>query len=109
MKSEDKKIWTDALRSGEYKQGRRNLYFDGKFCCLGVAYVVLVDGDWVFDDKFDSWAVTENPYCNDSDIVLPYEILEKIGLQPYKQDELATFNDDGWSFEQIADWIDENL
>ena len=30
------KRWVDALRSGEYKQGRNFLERDGKFCCLGV-------------------------------------------------------------------------
>lgn len=37
MKTEIKKKWIEALRSGEYKQGRRMLKDNqGKFCCLGV-------------------------------------------------------------------------
>lgn len=33
--------WIVALRSGQYKQGRRYLEADGKFCCLGVLCHVL--------------------------------------------------------------------
>jgi hypothetical protein len=37
MKSEIKKLWLDALRSGEYQQGRHTLRGDDeRFCCLGV-------------------------------------------------------------------------
>jgi hypothetical protein len=28
--------WIGALRSGEYKKGRHNLYARGRYCCLGV-------------------------------------------------------------------------
>jgi hypothetical protein len=31
-----KKQWVEALRSGEYKQGREYLRQGDKFCCLGV-------------------------------------------------------------------------
>lgn len=31
------KLWTDALESGRYKQGKNALYGDGAYCCLGVA------------------------------------------------------------------------
>lgn len=39
MDKEIKKVWVEALRSGEYKQGFRmlnNLGEDGGYCCLGV-------------------------------------------------------------------------
>ena len=36
MNPEVKKMWTEALRSGKYKQGRGYLYSEGKYCCLGV-------------------------------------------------------------------------
>lgn len=47
MKSTDKKVWTSALRSGEFKQGDgcliENDYGQTKHCCLGVAAEVLGD------------------------------------------------------------------
>lgn len=37
MRPEEKKRWTDALRSGKYEQGRQVLKTpEGEFCCLGV-------------------------------------------------------------------------
>lgn len=39
---EDKRLWVEALRSGKYAQGTEVLRSkDGKYCCLGVACVVL--------------------------------------------------------------------
>src|SRR5688500_14463606 len=35
------RAWVDALRSGEFRQGKRRLHTDdGRYCCLGVACVV---------------------------------------------------------------------
>lgn len=36
MNTEVKAAWLDALRSGNYKQGKRRLRRDSQFCCLGV-------------------------------------------------------------------------
>lgn len=36
MNPEVKQMWIDALRSGEYKQGRESLQKNDRFCCLGV-------------------------------------------------------------------------
>lgn len=36
LKPEVKTLWLEALRSGRYEQGEKNLERDGKFCCLGV-------------------------------------------------------------------------
>jgi hypothetical protein len=37
MNQEIKKRWVEALRSGEYEQGRKHLHPEaGKYCCLGV-------------------------------------------------------------------------
>jgi hypothetical protein len=33
--------WPNALESGEYEQGKGQLYDDGKYCCLGVACDLL--------------------------------------------------------------------
>jgi hypothetical protein len=33
---EIKKLWTEALESGEYPQGKNRLLMNGKYCCLGV-------------------------------------------------------------------------
>jgi hypothetical protein len=37
MNVENIKLWVEALRSDEYKQGKGRLRQDDEFCCLGVA------------------------------------------------------------------------
>ena len=37
---EFRKKWAAELRSGKWKQGHCKLHRDGKFCCLGVAFVL---------------------------------------------------------------------
>jgi hypothetical protein len=51
MKQEFVKPWTDALRSGEYKQTKKVLKDQDGFCCLGVLQDVilkqgLIKGEW---------------------------------------------------------------
>lgn len=36
------RLWVDALRSGEFEQGRGKLQRNGKFCCLGVGCEVAM-------------------------------------------------------------------
>jgi hypothetical protein len=36
MKASLKRAWINALRSGEYTQGRKYLNAEGALCCLGV-------------------------------------------------------------------------
>lgn len=37
----NQKAWLEALRSGEFEQGKEVLCFNNKYCCLGVGAVVL--------------------------------------------------------------------
>jgi hypothetical protein len=83
---EIKDKWLAALRSGKYQKGRRALYTDGKFCCLGVAAVVIcgysVDMICGLHDRNDH----ENS-------VLPDDVAERIGLTYAAQSDLAMVND----------------
>lgn len=51
----NQKAWIAALRSGEYKQGRRMLVEDDKYCCLGVGCVMIggnpVDRNMLYDSE----------------------------------------------------------
>jgi hypothetical protein len=95
MKPEIRDRWTAALRSGEYEQGRRRLRTNGdRFCCLGVLCdVVGVDLD---------------PWADATGVALAPPILE--ALIPYEvRNALASKNDAGGAFAEIADWIDEHI
>lgn len=106
MKPKDKKAWLEALRSGEYKQGRGKLCRHSKYCCLGVAYDVLIDGDWISNGTF--WGIPNGPANKLA--YLPKALAKSIGLSQKTQHSLSLLNDNrGSSFEMIADWIEKNL
>lgn len=107
-----KKKWIDALRSGEYKQGKSTLYdqITNSFCCLGVACVVAsgklpVAGYFYIPERADM-----HPGFGHADAV-PKILRGNAGVP----DHLAKMNDgvvefdQSISFDEIADWIEENL
>jgi hypothetical protein len=128
MNSEVKAKWLEALRSGEYKQARYRLRsLDNSFCCLGVLcdiYTKEVEGSWKYDkDQFsdayemiggngDYPVTSELPGC-----VRDWAEVEGCNPQVhvkkednnYKFDTLAELNDEGKTFNEIADLIEKQL
>lgn len=114
MSPELKAKWIEALRSGKYKQGRYYLKRkDGSMCCWGVAAEVMgcqwkpsksgsVDGQVaVFSDD-------PAPYTPIH--ALPKEMVESLGVSQAMEAKLMQMNDyGGYTFEQIADFIEQNL
>jgi hypothetical protein len=94
------KRWVKALRSNRYKQGAGSLKTrDGRYCCLGVLCKVAR----VKFDPVDSY--------------IPYGVAEKLGMKSITgllpsssglrgSFDLATANDRGVSFAEIADCIE---
>lgn len=97
MKPEIKEKWVKALRSGEYKQGRRSLRTklpDGscQHCCLGV----------LMEIEFGGFPPVRDPYTAIGDLVRD--------TIPAPVSTLIEMNDDERkSFKQIADYIEANL
>lgn len=99
MDAELKRKWVEALRSGEYKQGRGELLNDeGAYCCLGV--LCAMQGEHA------------GLLRNVTVFVPP---VSRAGLLGYAH-ALARMNDgsdDGvqrpMSFAEIADYIEANL
>lgn len=91
--------WIAALRSGSYEQGQRRLRSytqDGSplYCCLGVLEVLS-------PDNLDPYAEEKLMSQNDE---------RSAKLPDFTQGYLAVMNDlRGFSFSQIADWIEANL
>jgi hypothetical protein len=92
--------WLNALRSGEYQQGEGSLQptYD-TFCCIGVFCIannikIHPSGNDMVDENGESCG-----YKNLNDLV---------GISTTNQ--LWEMNDvKKFSFNQIADWIEENL
>jgi hypothetical protein len=106
--------WLRALRSGKYKQAsgalrRRVTPRSGKFgyCCLGVALDVL-GGEWT--KVHGEYSCQVGRVNNESTVEMNEAVLERIGMTDSEQQVLIRMNDgDGRTFEQIADFVEENL
>ena len=108
MNKEVKEKWLEALRSGEYKQGRGALRNkDDEYCCLGVLCDVVKGSDGVQM----SWADDGNLWTLGSFIGYPPpRVMYLADLNSGQVLQLITRNDDwGNTFEEIADYIEENF
>lgn len=104
-----KQAWAEALRSGKYQQGKESLCNNGKFCCLGVLtdlYIQANNQQWHHDVGGCYSFETEGG-------ILPFSVQQWAGIDtpnPYFAGNYATgWNDDGASFEEIADLIEDHL
>lgn len=137
MKAEVKKLWVDALRSGDYKQVEGALRKDDQFCCLGVLCDVAVkngvdlkvetkDIGWgphdviykygeeqnsdSLPDEVMAWAELDSA---DPEVAIPnpypedYE--EGVDPEDYEAALSATNDDYGYDFARIADLIEGQL
>lgn len=105
MKAETKQKWVEALRSGKYKQAESELKSVNGFCCLGVLHEVT-KGTWTEND-YSKFVCGTKHTKNGSSTTLEGPFLQ--GLHPAIANDLAGFNDSRFSFNYIADYIEENV
>jgi hypothetical protein len=115
MNPEYKVKWIDELRSGRFEQASSFLRrIDESRCCLGVLQNLVDDTIWKLS-KDDIESEGKAYYYCDAIAkqncygMLPRSTLTKTGLSPKAQEKLIGFNDSGMNFNEIADWIEENL
>ncbi|MEM6815307.1 MAG: hypothetical protein AAF600_13130 [Bacteroidota bacterium] len=102
--------WIEALRSGKYNQGKGYLHNDGGYCCLGVACRIfgtsknnLEGKTYIFKQKkFDSHLML--PKTNQIPDLLKGDLNESDFVS-----KVSEMNDRGLTFNQIADWVEENV
>jgi hypothetical protein len=104
---EFKAKWCAALRSGEYKQGKHVLRNpeDNSYCCLGVAYKVA-KGVNPPDHTLGGYIVGDIDTDGVPDMLIGTGADAGIHTPRYV---LVKMNDDGKSFLEIADYIEQNL
>lgn len=109
MRTEIKKLWVAALKSGKYKQGSMYLRqtYDGvkEYCCLGVLC--------------DIYSKRRRKYVDWDNSILPIEVMNWAGLQDpnptvktkkTNQNCLSSVNDiGGYTFKAIAKLIERDL
>ena len=109
--------WLTDLRSGSYKQGQNFLRsIKNEYCCLGILCETL-SLQWHIEPGFDDYPCEPTEYFvydstpgdfGHSDFIPP-GIASSIGLPSQIGKHLAEMNDNGDTFHQIANWIEENL
>lgn len=109
MNPDVRQKWLTALRSGEYKQATGELRSGDNFCCLGVLC------DLHGKEHGKSWE-TESYYgevCVLPEVVMTWAGLpDTAGAEVVIDDEkrdLTEHNDEGATFEMIADAIESQL
>lgn len=115
MNPDIKQRWIEALRSGDYKQGISGLRGENSFCCLGV----LCDLHSI--ETGTPWALSDDaPFYLGEASYLPAPVAQWAECDFYPTTPapkfavtiemgLAELNDNGTSFEEIADLIEKYL
>lgn len=116
MNSYWKNSWVDALRSGQYSQTEEILRDNAGFCCLGVLCDLyrkeLNVGTWEdrapFDSDGSNFVFVVDKIAETG--TLPVRMAKMLDLDENSQSALIDLNDQqGFDFDEIADWIEENL
>ena len=124
MKKNIMKKWVKALRSGEYDQGTGCLAQEDEsgnhqFCCLGVLCNIMQEETGELKiGNYQSGLTNAYVYSYDDEVgVLENKVMEWSGIKDnngafkYKNNhsvDLASLNDKGKTFEEIADIIEKN-
>ena len=109
MKEDVMKLWVKALRSGDYKQGRGQLKRSEKngntrFCCLGVLCDISL---------LTTWGQAVDSYFGSTGHLTPKVrewsgITSRSGAIFNTEFALTTYNDEGKTFDEIADIIEKH-
>ena len=109
--AEARRLWVEALRSGEYKQTDGRLKVGDRFCVLGTACDLFAkhtgQGRW----DGDQFYVPSEDYGYEG--CVPSEVMNWLGLREddgemYDGHALDALNDDGTTFLMLADLIESN-
>ena len=109
MNQQVKQKWLSALRSGDYKQTQDHLRINDRFCCLGVLC------DLYGKEHNVEWnLVKDGTYSfQDNGAILPFPVVEWAGVGSRVPEicdtSLVELNDDGSTFNEIADLIEEHF
>ena len=117
MNKEIKARWVEALRSGNYKQGRYNLRRGNFYCCLGVLCDVVKDEvnyDWLpLQDSIGTFYRFDRADEVLPDSVASYadlEISPKVTFDGKEEICITAINDDtDLTFDDIADLIEKQF
>lgn len=106
MREELKQRWIQALRSDKYLQGRGHLRIEmyGKtyHCAMGVLYDLIATPRQWERLRLATGSSFFGAY-------LPIEAYDETGLNPRFEKRIASLNDEGATFHEIADLIEHDI
>ncbi len=111
LEPEFKAKWIAALRSGEYKQGMNWLLKEDKYCCLGVAGAICnistntLESHSTLSGSIDFAVIPRTIKGN----AVPGSAVSFLTSRNDGNTSSINPNGEKWDFNQIADWIEENL
>jgi len=112
MNPEIKSKWVAALRNGKYEQTTTVLRSaENEFCCLGVL-CDLVDGERWSEGVITIRLPEGSRFCHqygEAAVFPPHAIVVRASLDIDVAHQLASMNDKGATFSEIADYIEANL
>jgi hypothetical protein len=103
------KRWIRWLRETDFDQGQSVLRNENKFCCLGIACHHSAKTKKAKIDENENVFYSYTETGDKSDLRLPNHFRQWIGLTSEEQQYLIDLNDTGSDFDEIADWIEENV
>jgi hypothetical protein len=115
MKTEVKAKWVEALRSGEYKQGKDRLRCEDTYCCLGVlADLAVREGIGAWEGNL--FVAAADPF-DVGGALTPEAVVEWAGLPDTnpvvgadgQRHTLSGLNDNSRTFDEIANLIEAQL
>lgn len=120
MDSVLKTKWLEALRSGKFEQGHKQLAYSknkvNHYCCLGVLCEVAGLEKKPFKSKFDrkSTVIVDQDFVSPSGetmfATLSQDVTAQFGLTEEILEECVQWNDgEGLSFSEIADNLEKIL
>lgn len=114
-----KDLWIKTLLGDEYKRGRAWLARsedkeDFRYCCLGVLCAVSPDIRFLTrklegKEQYKYLAYKADGQAYKADGFLTTYVLNKVGLTDKQQHDLASLNDGGSTFKDIATYIKEEI
>lgn len=130
MKTEIKQKWVDALRSGKYEQGSEKLRSHQGYCCLGVLcdlYSQEQNTEWDFHGAYEEENTPMDYWYFDGESeFLPESVREWAGFSVaspqvkvyvtdddeddwFYNEDIANLNDNGYTFNALADLIEQQF
>jgi hypothetical protein len=117
MNSQIKQRWIEALRYGEYEQTQSRLHTNRGYCCLGVLCDLYVKEHGLEWEEYEEDEETKIYTLNLEESILPEDVRNWAELNDRNPSfkvgktvtTLARKNDVGYTFDQIAQLIEEQL